>query len=195
MQGLSPISRSKPGVDTAAPGSRHELASGARSCRAGRPLDPVAGSVAAVTTPEPTPVVLVTAGVAVVDEAQILLVRRADDGTWCLPGGRMEFGESVSDCARREFAEETGRSVALTGLLGVYSDPRQQTHRYPDGRMVQFTAVVFFGMAGPVVGSLAGDTVEVGWFASAALPTNLMACDAPIIRDALAGDRPRPTIA
>jgi ADP-ribose pyrophosphatase YjhB (NUDIX family) len=155
---------------------------------------PVGGSVGWVTASEPIPAVLVTSGVAVVDEGRILLVRRTDDGTWCLPGGRMEFGESVSDCARREFVEETGQSVALTDLLGVYSDPREQTHRYPDGTVVQFTAVVFSGTAGPVVGPLAGDTVEVRWFASAELPANLMACDAPIIRDALAGDRPTPRI-
>jgi ADP-ribose pyrophosphatase YjhB (NUDIX family) len=101
----------------------------------------------------------------------------------------MEFGESVSECARREFGEETGRSVELIDVLGVYSDPREQTHRYPDGSLVQFAAVVFRGTAGAVVGPLAGDTVEVRWFASSELPANLMACDAPIIRDALAGGR------
>jgi ADP-ribose pyrophosphatase YjhB (NUDIX family) len=154
---------------------------------------PVASPTVAVS--ELHPAVLVTAGVAVVDGAGILLVRRADDGTWCLPGGRMEFGESVSECARREFGEETGRSVKLIDVLGVYSDPREQTHRYPDGSLVQFAAVVFRGTAGAVVGPLAGDTVEVRWFAASELPANLMACDAPIIRDALAGDRPRPIIA
>lgn len=107
----------------------------------------------------------------------------------------MEFGESVSECARREFAEETGRSVDLNEVLGVYSDPREQTHRYPDGATVQFAAVVFRGTAGVAVGPLAGDTVEVRWFASSELPSNLMACDAPIIRDALAGDQPRPIVA
>ena len=107
----------------------------------------------------------------------------------------MEFGESVSECARREFGEETGRSVELIDVLGVYSDPREQTHRYPDGDLVQFAAVVFRGTAGAVVRPLAGDTIEVRWFASSELPANLMACDAPIIRDALAGDRPRPIIA
>ena len=136
-----------------------------------------------------------TAGVAVTDRGRILLVRRADDGSWCLPGGRMEFGESVSDCARREFAEETGLSVELTGLLGVYSRPAEQTHRYPDGAVVQFVGVVFTGTAGPPVGPLAGDTVAWQWFASSALPPNLMACDAPIIRDALAATPPRPIIA
>jgi len=136
-----------------------------------------------------------TAGVAVTDRDRILLVRRADDGTWCLPGGRLEFGESVSDGARREFAEETGRSVDLTGLLGVYSRPAEQTHRYPDGAVVQFVAVVFTGTAGPTVGPLAGDTVEVAWFSSSELPPNVMASDAPIIRDALAAGPPRPVVA
>jgi ADP-ribose pyrophosphatase YjhB (NUDIX family) len=136
---------------------------------------------------------MATAGVAVIEDSRILLVRRADDGTWCLPGGRLEFGESVSDCARREFGEETGCTVELTGLLGVYSDPREQTHRYPDGTVVQFAGVVFLGRAGPPVGPLAGDTVEVRWFESSELPSPMMACDAPIIRDAL-GDPTPPII-
>ena len=65
-------------------------------------------------------VVQATAGVAAVRDDRILLVRRADDGTWCLPGGRVEFGESIVGCATREFLEETGYSVEVAGLLGVY---------------------------------------------------------------------------
>jgi ADP-ribose pyrophosphatase YjhB (NUDIX family) len=106
----------------------------------------------------------------------------------------MEFGESVRECARREFTEETGRAVDVMDLLGLYSDPREQTHRYPDGTLVQFAAAVFRGTAGPEVGPLAGDTVEVRWFSSAELPPNLMACDAPIIRDALDDHGGLPTV-
>ena len=106
----------------------------------------------------------------------------------------MEFGESIRECAQREFTEETGRSVELMDLLGVYSAPGEQTHHYPDGRVVQFAAVVFRGTAGPEVGPLAGDTVEVQWFSPAELPRNLMACDAPAIRDAFAQDGSSPTI-
>ena len=135
-----------------------------------------------------------TAGVAVIEHRRILLVKRADDGTWCLPGGRLEIGESVEEGAMREFAEETGHSVEVTGLLGVYSRPSEQTHRYPDGAVAQFVAVVFEGRCGEVTRTLAGDTVEASWFALDALPSNLMACDAPIIRDALSS-RPRPVIA
>jgi 8-oxo-dGTP diphosphatase len=148
-----------------------------------------------VAASDANPIVVATAGVAAVEGSRILLVRRADDGTWCLPGGRMEVGESFRDCARREFAEETGRSVELIGLLGVYSDPREQTHRYPDGALVQFAGVVFHGRPGPTVGPLAGDTVEARWFESSDLPSPVMACDAPIIRDALAGPTQQPTIA
>src|SRR6516165_8492786 len=130
------------------------------------------------------PTVLATAGVACVADGAILLVQRADDGTWCLPGGRVEFGESIEACAAREFAEETGRSVELTGLLGVYSRPSDQVHRYPDGTVAQFVGVVFEGRAGPSHRPLADDSVGTRWFPARALPPNLMAADAPIIRDA-----------
>jgi 8-oxo-dGTP diphosphatase len=140
------------------------------------------------------PSVQATAGVAAVAEDAVLLVLRADDGTWCLPGGRVEFGESLAAAATREFAEETGRSVELTGLLGVYSQPADQIHRYPDGRVVQFVGVVFEGRAGDTTTRLAGDTVTARWFGSGELPPNLMASDAPIIHDALSA-RARPIVA
>ncbi|MGH3782942.1 MAG: NUDIX hydrolase [Pseudonocardiaceae bacterium] len=53
----------------------------------------------------------------------VLLVRRADDGYWELPGGRVEVGESASAAAVREVAEEAGVTIKVTGLAGVYSDP------------------------------------------------------------------------
>jgi 8-oxo-dGTP pyrophosphatase MutT (NUDIX family) len=140
-------------------------------------------------------VVQATAGVAAVRDDRILLVRRADDGTWCLPGGRVEFGESIVGCATREFLEETGYSVEVAGLLGVYSDPAEQTHRYPNGDLIQFVAVVFDGVVDDTpAGGLAGDTVDVRWFSAAELPDDLMAADAPVIRDRLAG-RPPPVVA
>ena len=140
-----------------------------------------------------SPSVQATAGVAAIVDDRILLVRRTDDGTWCLPGGRVEFGESITACARREFEEETGQTVELSGLLGVYSRPLDQVHQYPDGEVVHFVGVVFEGRAGARAGPLAGDTSEARWFSATQLPSELMASDAPPIRDALSR-RARPVI-
>lgn len=128
-----------------------------------------------------------SAGVVAIEGGRLLLVRRADDGCWCLPGGRLEVGESVRGCAQREFAEETGHAVELGALLGVYSDPETQTHRYPGGELVQFVAVVFEGRCGAAVGPIADDVIESAWCPPDALPEPIMATDACIIRDALAG--------
>jgi 8-oxo-dGTP pyrophosphatase MutT (NUDIX family) len=64
--------------------------------------------------------------------ARVLLVRRADDGYWELPGGRVEVGESASAAVVREVAEEAGVSIEVTGLVGVYSDPGHVL-AYPHG--------------------------------------------------------------
>ncbi len=61
---------------------------------------------------------------------EILLMRRSDNGHWGLPGGFVEVGESVSDAARREVFEETGWSVELGSLIGVYSDPETSVVDY-----------------------------------------------------------------
>ena len=129
-----------------------------------------------------------TAGVVIRDEnGRLLLVKRADDGTWCLPGGRLEPGESWAACAVRECREETGLTVALRGLFGVYSDPGDQVHTYPDGDRIQVTAVVFFAdvLAGEPLPVDPREITASGFFAPGAIPAELMACDAPIVADAL----------
>ncbi|MFB9809117.1 NUDIX hydrolase N-terminal domain-containing protein [Haladaptatus pallidirubidus] len=50
----------------------------------------------------------------------ILLMRRADDGTWCLPCGWVDPNESPTDAAVRETNEETGLEVEVTKLIDVY---------------------------------------------------------------------------
>ena len=60
---------------------------------------------------------------AVVENGTLLLVPmyNTDAGPmqWSIPGGRLNFGESLHDCALREFEEETGLKAAVTGLLDV----------------------------------------------------------------------------
>ncbi len=54
----------------------------------------------------------------------IILIQRANEPKgWALPGGFVDYGESVEQAARREALEETGLQVELVALLGVYSQP------------------------------------------------------------------------
>ena len=60
----------------------------------------------------------------VLNEAgEVLLIRRSDNGRWCLPGGHMDYGETVAQCVTREAYEETGIEVEVERLSGVYSRP------------------------------------------------------------------------
>ncbi|MFQ5802642.1 MAG: NUDIX domain-containing protein [Candidatus Methylomirabilales bacterium] len=77
----------------------------------------------------------------------IVLIKRGKDpfrGSWALPGGILEGGETVEQCAVREAKEETGVSIRLKKLVGVFSEPG----RDPRGHYV---TIVF--LAEPVDGS------------------------------------------
>jgi 8-oxo-dGTP pyrophosphatase MutT (NUDIX family) len=98
--------------------------------------------------PAPAPGGLLPAAYAAVRNGggQVLLVRRADDGNWELPGGRVSIGESASDAVVREVAEEARVGIKVTGVLGVYSDPGHVL-AYPEGDVQQQFAVCFHAWA------------------------------------------------
>ncbi|QIO21989.1 NUDIX domain-containing protein [Haloarcula sp. JP-L23] len=52
-------------------------------------------------------------GVVCRPDDRVLVLRRASNGGWELPGGRIRDGERVTDCLRREGSEETGLSVTV----------------------------------------------------------------------------------
>lgn len=63
---------------------------------------------------------------ATTGDGRILLIRRGDTGQWALPGGTVEWGESLRKTAVRELLEEAGvTQVKLGDLLGVYSAPER----------------------------------------------------------------------
>ena len=87
---------------------------------------------------------LLPAALAAVRNAagQVLLVRRIDDGNWELPGGRIEVGETARQAVIREVDEESGITIELTTVSGVYSDPSHVLVD-PDGSIHQQLALCF----------------------------------------------------
>ena len=84
---------------------------------------------------------------AVRDEhGRLLLIHKIDNDFWALPGGAMDLGESVTDAAVREVAEETGVDVQITGLVGLYTDPGH-VMAYDDGEVRQEFSVCFHARA------------------------------------------------
>jgi 8-oxo-dGTP pyrophosphatase MutT (NUDIX family) len=100
---------------------------------------------------------------AVDDRGAILLQRRRDTGQWALPMGKQELGETPRQCAIRETEEETGVSVEVTGLVGIFSDPGHIVV-YTDGEVRQEYEVTF--LARPIGGTPAenDEASAVGWF-------------------------------
>ena len=71
----------------------------------------------------------------------VVLIRRKNppySGSWALPGGFVEYGETVESAALRETKEETGLDVVLDGIVGVYSNPE----RDPRGHII---SICFLG--------------------------------------------------
>ena len=73
---------------------------------------------------------------------KVLLTRRADNGKWCLPSGHLEAGESALEACVREVKEETGFSVQVKRLIGIYTNPHRLLE-YPDGSRFHLVALSF----------------------------------------------------
>jgi len=133
----------------------------------------------------------VRAGVGVVvrgPEETILLEKRRDCGWWGLPGGKVEPGESLIDAAVREVLEETGLTVEITHLIGVYSDPDGRIVTYPDnGDVVQLIDVVVGARV--LSGSIrcSEESEDVRFFSASQLPKEIVPPARQPIVDAFQG--------
>jgi len=102
---------------------------------------------------------------------EILLMQRSDNGHWGLPGGYVEPGESVVEACAREVQEETGWTVEVGRLLGVYSDPARQVIDYGGGSRVQAVNLCFDARAlEPGEPTTPEETLRIEFFARDALP-------------------------
>lgn len=105
----------------------------------------------------------------------VLIQRRNRPYGWALPGGFVEYGETVAAAAVREAREETGLTVTLTELLHVYSDPERDPRQHTLG-------VVFIGSASgtPRAGD---DAAAVAVFTEHTLPAPLAFDHGTIVAD------------
>ena len=94
---------------------------------------------------------------------KVLLTRRADNGLWCLPSGGMDSGESVEETIIREVREETGLTVRVLRLVGVYSDPDWLVV-YDEQNAVQIVALNFETEITAGAAGLSDETSDWGYF-------------------------------
>lgn len=128
-------------------------------------LEPLRASVFSSPTP------FSVADAAVIDEnGRILLIQRADNKLWAMPGGALEVGETPAQGALREALEETGVRCELAGMAGVW-DSRLC------GTLSRHHLYQFVFLARPLNGrhpeppSHANEILDMGWFTEADLPT------------------------
>jgi ADP-ribose pyrophosphatase YjhB (NUDIX family) len=113
-----------------------------------------------------------SANVIVVNEqGEILMIRRTDNGNWAVPGGGMDIGESIIEAAVRETREETGIDCEVTGLVGIYTNPRHLIRYTSNDEVRQEFSIVF--IARPTGGELrpGKESSEARWIASATVAT------------------------
>lgn len=93
----------------------------------------------------------------------VLIERRNPPAGWAIPGGFVDYGETLEAAARREAKEETSLEVELVGQLGAYSDPR----RDPRGHTIS-TVFVARAKGTPRADS---DACGIGVFTEGTLPS------------------------
>jgi 8-oxo-dGTP pyrophosphatase MutT (NUDIX family) len=76
------------------------------------------------------------------DDGRILMIRRTDNDLYSIPGGQLELGETLAEAAVREVREETGIECEITGVIGLYSDPKHVI-AYDDGEVRQEFSICF----------------------------------------------------
>lgn len=109
------------------------------------------------------------------DNQIVLIKRKNPPHGWALPGGFVDYGESLEAAAIREAQEETGLLIHNLQLLGCYSDPAR------DERMHTITAVYVAQANGTP--QAADDAAELDLFQPAELPSPLCFDHARILAD------------
>ncbi|MBT2524710.1 NUDIX domain-containing protein [Streptomyces sp. ISL-99] len=96
------------------------------------------------------------------DDGRLLIIHKTDNDLWALPGGGHDIGESIGDTVVREVEEETGITVQIDSIVGLYTNP-EHVLAYDDGEVRQQFSICF--RAHPTGGSLrtSSESKEVRW--------------------------------
>jgi ADP-ribose pyrophosphatase YjhB (NUDIX family) len=105
--------------------------------------------------------------VVVNDQDEVLLIHRSDNDNWAVPGGAIDLGESMTQAAVRETREETGIDCEVTGLVGIYTDPKHVILYTSNGEARQEFSIVV--TARPLGGepTPSDESTEVRWVSRA----------------------------
>lgn len=103
------------------------------------------------------------------EKNEVLLIQRADNQFWALPGGCHDLNETPKECAERECLEESGYIVQVTELLGIYSSNRYEYINYP-WKENQFCHLLFRAIVVGGKPELSIETIQVGWFSENNIP-------------------------
>ncbi len=95
------------------------------------PLAPLANSIRPAAS-----------AVIVNDKNQILLLHRKDNQKWAIPGGTLEYNESIEQCLIREIKEETNLDIDIIKVFKIYSDP-EAIIAYLDGEIRREFNIVY----------------------------------------------------
>lgn len=125
------------------------------------------------------------------EDGKVLLQKRSDNGLWGLPGGGMDAGESMAECAVREMWEETGIESRVTRLVGVYSDPAHHSimsYRHgPEVTIVQYVIGLYeVERTGGEI-AVSEESTAVEWHPADNLPEPISPAARLRIEDALTG--------
>lgn len=119
-----------------------------------------------------------TVDIIIEKDGGIVLIKRGNSPYgWALPGGYVDYGESLEDAARREASEETSLEITGLRLLGCYSDPAR------DSRQHNISTVFVATGCGTL--RAGDDAAAAAVFSTSTLPTPLCFDHGQIINDYL----------
>jgi ADP-ribose pyrophosphatase YjhB (NUDIX family) len=94
------------------------------------------------------------------------MIRRSDNENWAVPGGAIDLGESMTQAAIRETKEESGIDCEITGLVGIYTDPKHVILYTSNGEARQEFSILLTARPTGGTPTPSDESTEVRWVKS-----------------------------